>query len=146
MNKKNIVQKVVLGAVIIKNNKALIIQRNKDEKIFPSMWELPSGKKEPLEDPIKSLLREVKEEVGLKVKVIMPFSVFNYQIEKEEELRDSTQINILVKPITSVRVKLSSEHQNFAWINKIELDNYNLSKKTKKVLKEAFSIMKKLKK
>ena len=86
MNHKTIIQKIVLGGVIIKNNKVLILQRNKDEDIFPNMWELPSGKKEPLETSENSLIREIKEETGLDIKIAMPFFVFDYQIEKPEEI------------------------------------------------------------
>jgi len=142
--RKPIIQKVVLAAVIIKNNKALILQRNKDEDIFPNMWELPSGKKEPLETSENSLLREVKEETGLDVKIIMPFFVFDYQIEKPEEIRDSTQINFLVKPIGDYKVKLSSEHQNFVWISEDEIDKYELSVATKKVIEKSFKLIRRL--
>jgi len=46
---KKIVQKIVLGGVVIKDGKILILQRHKDEDVYPNMWELPSGKREPLE-------------------------------------------------------------------------------------------------
>ncbi len=142
--RKPIIQKVVLAAVIIKNNKVLILQRNKDEDIFPNMWELPSGKKKPLETSENGLLREVKEETGLDVKIIMPFFVFDYLIEKPEETRDSTQINFLVESTGDYKVKLSPEHQNFAWISKDEIDKYELSATTKEVIKKAFELIHKL--
>ena len=82
-NKKN-VQKIVLGGVVIKKGKILILQRHKDEDVYPNMWELPSGKREPLEPSEDSLIREIKEEAGLDVKIIMPFFVFDYQIEKPD--------------------------------------------------------------
>ncbi|MHA1344636.1 MAG: NUDIX domain-containing protein [Promethearchaeota archaeon] len=141
MNYKPIIQKVVLAAVIIKNNKILILQRNKDEDIFPNMWELPSGKKEPLETSESSLLREVKEETGLDIKIIMPFSVFDYQIEKPDEIRDSTQINFIARPNDNSEVKISSEHQNFSWITENEINNYNLTDSVKKTLQIAFNFI-----
>ncbi len=144
MNHKPIVQKVVLAAVIIKDNKVLILQRNKDEDILPNMWELPSGKKEPLETFENALLREVKEETGLDIKIIMPFFVFDYQIEKTEEIRDSMQINFLVKPVGEDKVKLSQEHQNFAWISESEIDKYALSPATKETIKKAFELFHRL--
>lgn len=70
----------------------------------------------------------------------MPFSVFDYQIEKEKEIRDSTQINFLVKPKNGAEVKLNDEHQNYAWISKEEIDKYNLTEATKNVIKKAFDI------
>lgn len=145
MSHKPIIQKVVLAAVIMKDDKILILQRSKDEDIFPNMWELPSGKKEPLETSETSLLREVKEETGLDIKIIMPFFVFDYQIEKPEEIRDSTQINFLATPIGNKQIKLSSEHQNFAWIQKDEVNQYELSKATKQVIQKAFELIHKLK-
>lgn len=142
---KKVVQKIVLAGVIInKDNKILILQRNKNEDIFPNMWELPSGKREFLENSESCLIREIKEETGLNVKIIMPFSVFDYQIEKSGEIRDTTQINFLVKVINEKKVKLSSEHQNFAWINKNEIEQYELSKATKEVILKAFELIQKL--
>ena len=43
---KKEIQKIVLAGVVFYNNKVLILQRSKDETIYPNMWELPSGKKE----------------------------------------------------------------------------------------------------
>jgi len=137
---KQIIQKIVLGGVVIKDGKILILQRHENEEIYPGMWELPSGKRELLEPWDDSLMREIKEETGIDVEIIMPFSVFDYQIEKEKEIHDSTQINFLVKPIKGAEVKLSNEHQNHAWISKEEIDKYNLTKATKIVIKKAFDI------
>jgi mutator protein MutT len=146
MKNKKIVQKIVVAGVIInKEGKVLILQRNKDEEVFPNMWELPSGKREFLEDSQSCLMREIKEETGLSnIKIIMPFYVFEYQIEKPKEIRDTTQINFLVKLLKKQKVKLSTEHQNFAWISKNEIKNYQLSENTKKVILEAFKLIKKL--
>lgn len=144
MRNKKIVQKVVLAAVIMKNKKVLILQRSSNEEIFPNMWELPSGKKEFLENSEKCLKREVKEETGLDIKVLFPISIFDYQIEKPNEIRDSTQINFLAKPTKKQKIKLSKEHQKFAWIEEKQINKYKLSKKTKKVIKKAFEMVKKL--
>lgn len=143
MSNKNIIQKVVLGGVVIKDNKILIVQRNMGEDIFPGLWELPSGKKEDLETAEDSLVREVKEETGLDILPVAPFDVFNYQIEKPDVIKDSTQINYLVKPVNDqdeLNVILSDEHQNYKWITIDEIDIYNLSDSIKLVLKKAFKI------
>ena len=140
---KKIVQKIVLGGVVIKDGKILILQRHKDEDVYPNMWELPSGKREPLEPSETSLIREVREETGLDVKIIMPFSVFDYQIEKPDEIRDATQINFLVTPLSD-NIILSDEHQSFAWIAKEEIDKYELTEATKGVIKKAFEIIDKI--
>lgn len=144
MADKPTVQRVVVGGVVFnKEHKLLIIQRSKNEDVYPEMWELPSGKREFLETSNDALVRELKEEVGLDVEVIQPFSVFEYQIEKPTELRDSTQINFIVTT-DSTNVKLSDEHQDSAWISKDEVNKYEISEKTKKVILEAFDAYSKI--
>lgn len=136
---KNVIQKVVLGGVIVNDNKILIVQRDKNEKIYPGLWELPSGKKEDLETAQDALIREIKEEVGLNIIPIMPFNVFNYQIEKTDIIKDSTQINYLVQLVdNNIVVKLSEEHQDYKWISETDIDLYEISDSTKNVIKEAF--------
>ncbi len=134
---KKIVQKVVVGGALLNDNKILIVQRASDEDIFPGMWELPSGKKEPMEDVNKALVREFKEETGLDVEVGDPIGVINYSWEKEDEIRDATQINFVVTLVGGPDVKLSSEHQNFAWITKDEINNYEISDETKGIIRKA---------
>jgi 8-oxo-dGTP diphosphatase len=140
--KKPISQKIVLGAIVFnQNNEVLILQRHNNERILPGLWELPSGRREPLETSQETLLREVKEESGLQVKILLPSSVFEYQIEKSDEVRDTTQINFIVKT-QSNKVKLSSEHQDFAWVSSKKLKNYQVSNKTREAIKKAFKIKK----
>lgn len=141
---KKITQKIVLGGAVIRDGKILILQRHKNEDVYPNIWELPSGKREPLEPSENSLIREVREEAGLTVSIILPFSVFDYQIEKPDEIRDSTQINFLVVPTDDAGVVLSGEHQAFAWIISQEIDQYELTDATKNVIRKAFEIAAKI--
>ena len=144
MIKKTIIQKIVVGGVVFKDGRVLILQRNSDEKVFPNMWELPSGKREDLETSTDALHREILEEAGIDVEITMPVSVFDYQIEKEDLTKDSTQINFITKPknLKKCDVQLSTEHQKFAWIKKEDINNYNLTDATKKVIEEAFRFSK----
>ena len=135
------VQKVVLGAIVVRDGRVLILQRNKSETVLPGLWELPSGKKEPLEKSEDGLIREVREETGLEVKIKSLVSVFDYQIEKPEEIRDSTQINFLVEPVGSLEPAISEEHESFAWIDRSDLGNYELSDATKAVILSAFKVI-----
>ncbi len=137
MPDKNIIQKIVLAGLVVKDGQVLILQRTADEESYANYWELPSGKKEPLESSLDSLKREILEEAGLEVKIIKPVSVFDYQIEKPEEIRDTTQINFLVMPKESdPKVRLSAEHQNFAWVSEKDLDQYQISDEIKNVIKQ----------
>lgn len=135
---KPVVQKIIIAGVVLNNSKALVIQRSADEEVFPNLWEIPSGKREAFETSKDALVREVKEEVGLDIEPIAPLDVFEFKVEKKSEVRDSTQISFLCKLVNEKDVKLSVEHQNFEWVSKSEIDNYELSDETKNILRIAF--------
>jgi 8-oxo-dGTP diphosphatase len=56
--------KQVVAALIIREEKILICQRTKDQKM-PFRWEFPGGKVEPGEDLKDALHRELDEELGI---------------------------------------------------------------------------------
>jgi len=133
---KPIVTKIVLAAIIFKERKALILQRAANDDVFPGLWELPSGKREAFEKVEDGLAREVEEETGLKIDDVVPSSVFNYQVEKETEIRDTVQINFRAQ-WTRGEVELSEEHQNFAWVDYNEINHYDISAETKAAIIKA---------
>lgn len=135
---KRVVQKIIVAGVVLNAGKVLVIQRAADDESFPGLWEIPSGKREEFEKTTDGVKREVKEETGLDVEVGSPVGVFDFRTEKVDEIRNATQISFLVKPIGKVEVKLSSEHQNFTWIDESEINTYNISKETKEIILKAF--------
>lgn len=60
--------KVVCG-IIWKDGKILIARR-KAEKSMGGYWEFPGGKLEKNEHPEKALIRELEEEIGMKVNIL----------------------------------------------------------------------------
>jgi len=61
---------VAIKGIIICDKKILIIQRSSNDDIGANTWEFAGGKLEFGEDLKSGLIREVKEEVGLDVKVL----------------------------------------------------------------------------
>jgi 8-oxo-dGTP diphosphatase len=141
MSEKKIVTRVVVGAVIIERQKVLLLQRNAEESTYPNLWELPSGKKHHLEKIDDALAREVKEETGLTVTKAIPFYVFDYQIERPLEIRDSVQINYLTSVTDPHRVAISREHQNFVWASREDIPKYGVTDLTAETLKRAFDLI-----
>lgn len=137
---KKIVEKIAVAGVLVKDDKALIIQRAADDDYMPELWEIPSGKREPEESTALGVKREVEEEIGIKVEVGEPIGSFKYKVEKPDETRNVTQICFLVKPIGEDNVKLSSEHQDFAWITEGEIDKYNITEETKEIIRKALKL------
>ena len=75
---------VVITAIVVKDNKYLILRRSAEKKRFPGMWTVPGGKLESrdfIDTPKetkeywynvleKTLRREVREEAGIEIKDI----------------------------------------------------------------------------
>lgn len=89
-------------------------------KLSAGEWEFVSGMFDTREPGEKLILREVREETGLNGKIEKVGEVFSYM---EGKIR-WVVIPYLVS-VTSDRVKLSSEHVKYAWINKKDIKKYD---------------------
>lgn len=61
--------KLAVHAWFQKDNKFLVIRRSPQDDFMPGFWDTPGGCLDFSEDPIKALVRESKEEVGLDINV-----------------------------------------------------------------------------
>ena len=126
---------VAAKAVIRKEGKILLVQRPDSEGFDPGLWELPGGKLEYGEDLIELLKREVEEEVGLLIRVGRPFVTWHFYKD-----------HFWVTGITFVcdylegTVRLSHEHQNYAWIKPDQYAAYPLGTAVKEQL-EAYLVI-----
>jgi len=59
---------ITSNAVFIKDSKVLFEKRREDEDNYAGLWALPGGHKREKESPKKALIREMKEELGVKIK------------------------------------------------------------------------------
>jgi 8-oxo-dGTP diphosphatase len=68
----------VVAAVIEKNGRILIAQRKRTSQ-HPLKWEFPGGKVEPDETPEAAVVRELKEELGIRVQVGPEIGRYEFQ-------------------------------------------------------------------
>ena len=59
---------LVVAAFIARRGRVLLSQRRADQS-FALLWEFPGGKVEPGEDLATALVREIREELGCKIRV-----------------------------------------------------------------------------
>lgn len=130
--------RVVATAIIHKNGKYLIIQRNPNKKVFPGRWTVPGGGLEvsdyintPKTTPDawyfaieNSLKREIKEEVGLEV------GKLKYLLDCVFIRPDNIPVVILsyYSDWKSGEVKLNEENKDYKWVTAEEAKNYDLIK------------------
>jgi len=113
------ITKVVCG-IIFKDDLVLICRR-KPEKSLGGYWEFPGGKVEGTESYEESLLRELIEELNLKVEIKEHFfdTVHDY---------DKVAIKLISFICeTSGTVVASTDHDQLKWVKVIDLLNWKLA-------------------
>ncbi len=111
----------VVAGIIHNNGKIIIAKKSEKHKIIPRKWEFPGGKVEEGESHEAALMRELLEEMKLKVKVekFLIKCVHSYDGENEIHLHA-----YLCKPLNSIKVL---EHEKILWVNPLDLENYDLA-------------------
>ena len=73
---------IVVAAILFEGDRVLLTQRKRGSHLEGS-WEFPGGKVEEDEDPLDALVRELREEVGLEVRVGEILDVTFYRYPKK---------------------------------------------------------------
>jgi len=131
---------ISVSAIVVKSKKILLIKRTKfDEFGKKGSWTLPCGRIKIYEDLNKAIIRELKEETNLNVKLVKPLKVWSKR--KNDIWRVS--ICYLCKYKNS-KVKLSKEHDDFLWVSFKEIKKIkNIEKWIKEYAKIAIKEIKK---
>ena len=133
---KDGVQKLVVGAVIYKDNKFLLLERVLSD-FMGGFVEIPSGTVEAGESLLTALAREVQEETGLIVTSVFKYlGSFDWTSSSGKKTR---HFNFLVE-VEDGEIKLSpTEHQAYYFVE-FSGENFtmlNISDETKEVLRAA---------
>ncbi len=111
---------VALKAIIIYQQKALIIQRSYGDVTGSGSWEFVGGKLEFGEDLEAGLKREIMEEVGLTVEVERLLYASTFQ---SKENRQTVILSYLCHSFTD-QITLSEEHERYIWADKKTMKRY----------------------
>jgi len=131
-------QVLVIASAIIKNkeDKILLLQRSKKGS-FPGCWQLVEGKMEKDESPIKTIKREIKEEIGAKVLKAGFNNVF-YKKIKAKGLKYLCFRIVFNTLIFFKEIKTSDEHSTFGWFDKNEITDLKLLPGTENILNKLY--------
>lgn len=134
--KQDGVQKLVVGAVIRRDDKFLLLERIPSD-FMGGLVELPSGTVDAGEDLLAALAREVQEETGLAVTSVLAYlGPFDYTSGSGKKTR---QFNFLVETAPG-EVKLEpTEHQAYYFVvpSDVAFNTLNISDATKEVIQTA---------
>ncbi len=111
-----------VSGALIKDEKVLIIRRSTDDEFLPGYYELPGGSIEPGETKEEAVVRELQEELSLKVKVVKLYYEFSYQPGPNTKCTDYQYLVVLEENQDVVGLSLSPEHDSYKWVGAKELD------------------------
>lgn len=105
----------VACALIINDQGSIFVAQRSSKMSLPLKWEFPGGKIELNETPEICLIREIQEELNIKIEIIaaLPSNIYTY-----------SSITITLIPFICKQTGgeiLLKEHANFKWLNANEL-------------------------
>ena len=118
--------------VVRHKNKILILKKSHDDYNFPNYWSFCSGYIKEFESAEDTLLREIREETGLKAKMLKKGKLF---LKKYPALNKAWYIMPFLCEVSSGKVKLDHENTEYRWIAPADLNKYKTVPGLRKDLK-----------
>ena len=105
-------RQVVVGAAIVRNGRVLAARRTSPASAA-GRWELPGGKVEPGETRAESLVREIDEELGVRITVVR-------WLEGAEEIGERYVLRVALASLDGGE-PVPTEHDQVRWLAVDEL-------------------------
>ena len=118
----------VVAAVIKKNNKYFIAQRNRN-KHFAYHYEFPGGKVDKNENFEDALKREINEELSINIEIIKKIASEKYTDDKID-----VEVHYFLCESQNDKIILS-EHEDMQWVQKDHILKYKLAPGDAKIIK-----------
>jgi len=132
--KKNPV--LVIDGVLIENNKVLLVKR--DIEPFKNFWVLPGGHVECGERVEEALIREMKEELGIEVKIKKLIGIFSDP--KRDPRGCSVSAAFLIEKAEKREISLNFEAKEWRFFDlnnlpsKIGFDHFEIIREARKLI------------
>lgn len=111
----------------------LLLKRSMKSRFWAGQWETPGGKIDAGESFDQALLRETKEETGLTISLDCVAGVSEFELPHTR-----VALLFMTAHVVSGEVRLSEEHEEYAWLPMEEFSQKDLTVGLRKAL-NAFS-------
>jgi len=113
----------VVAGVLLRDDRVLLCHRHPNRQWFPNVWDVPGGHIEVDESPSAAVQRELREELGIDVRLDSS--------EPFRTITPSTELRLQVWIVTEWEGKIENhapyEHDEIAWFNADELLHIDLT-------------------
>lgn len=121
----------VAAAVIIKDSKILCVQRNENKYNYISKkWEFPGGKIEEDETIDETIVREIFEELNLKIQVNKFLLQVNHSYPDFNIVMDTFECEIIGGELSL------NEHIDYRWLSSTEISQLDWAEADLPLIKE----------
>lgn len=122
------------------DGKILLLQRSKNHTYYPLKWELPGTRFNANEDIIQSIERGVNQEANLIIEISSHRYYCQSRFVTNGKYADLTYLEITAEAkYLAGEVKISPDHQNFAWVKLTDVFGYDLTGESKRSLTQYIS-------
>lgn len=118
------IQRVV--AAIITHDSRYLVARRAPHKSLAGKWEFPGGKPEPGESDEVALVREIREELGIEIRVVRHF---------DTSVTGDIELACYVSELVGPEPSKSTDHDELRWLKEDELSGLDWSEADKPALK-----------
>lgn len=106
-----------VSAVITNKSGNVLILKRSNTRTYNNYWQLPEGKLEQNENPNQALLREIYEELGVKIKTSKFIDINHNTIRIENDNCLVIRMIFTTKLRRMNNFALSHEHMAYRWFN-----------------------------
>lgn len=109
-----------VACALIKRGDEFLITQRSEKMSHPLAWEFPGGKLYPGESPERGLIREIFEELKVRIKVeqLLPSVMHDYGPQR-------IKLIPFICTIESGEID-PTEHKDVRWLQKSDLDKFNM--------------------
>lgn len=101
---------------IVRDGKLFMMRRRPNDPHKPASLDIPGGRLELGENPFEGLKREIREETGAEIEIIMPIAVKHFTRDDGQNIT----LTMYWCNLLSDKIQLSEEHSEYLWLDIIK--------------------------
>jgi mutator protein MutT len=129
-NKKKNRKHLTANAILLRDNKALLVLRHYNKRYYAGFWDIPGGHLKKKELPEEALVREIAEEIGIQITDYYLFAQYDEDDPTSGELSHH-YVYVVTKWEGEPQNLAPDEHLELAWFSVGELENLLITPSTR---------------